>query len=79
MSHPLTSTDMLRRWMLDSATATCERTGRLPSIDELAADADAECPGSLDLLDVEDLAHDVLELLRKYPPGRARLAEVARA
>lgn len=73
MSHPLALTEQLRRWMTEHATTLVERTGLAPSPEELAADADAACPGSLDPLDVEDLAHEVLEQLRRYPPARGRL------
>lgn len=73
MSHPLTVSETIRRWMRSVATDELQRTGSVCSAEELAELADEVHPGQLDLLDLEDLAHEVLDDLRRNPPGRARL------
>ena len=74
MSHPLTTTENVGRWMRQHASDQLERSGVGPSFDELAERAANAHPGHLDLLDLEDLALDVLEDLHRNPPGRARLS-----
>lgn len=79
MSHPLTTAETVRRYLRRTATDHAERTGVDLTPERLAELAEEVHPGQLDPIDLEDLAHEVLEDLRRYPPGRARLAmEAAR-
>lgn len=78
MSHSLAESDTMRRRMHSVAADYEEHEGKLMFVEELVEWAEEAHPGHLDRLDLEDLAHEVLFELRRYPPGRARLKEAAR-
>ena len=73
MTHLLTASETIRRWMRSVASDALEHEGSTSPAEELAEHASEAYPGHLDLLDLEDLAHEVLDDLRRNPPGRARL------